>query len=210
MQEDLSQPSHAVDIERPRRTLGERLRRLPRHVQGQYLSFADDLSLFILTATGYVPSHTYRRLLYRTFGLRLPHNSSIHWRARFFGPRGIAIGPHTTIGNDAFLDGRGGLTIGSCVNIAADVRIYTGEHDIDDPYFRPRRRPVTIEDHAYIGARVTIMPGVCIGKGAVIAAGSVVTKDVPPYWLVGGVPAQKIRERSRDLRYRLGGGRRFQ
>lgn len=59
-----------------------------------------------------------------------------------------------------------------------------------------------IEDHAWIGARVIILPGVTVGEGAVVAAGAVVTRSVPPYAVVGGVPAKRIGERNRDLLYR--------
>lgn len=169
-----------------------------------------DLHLYILTMSGYVPSHRYRSFVYRLFGVRLARTSSIHWRARFFRPEGLSVGEHTTIGNDGFFDARDGITIGSCVNIAGDVRIYTREHDIDDPWFCEIGGPVVIEDYAYIGTRVTILPGVTIGHGAVVASGAVVTKDVAPYMLVGGVPAKVIRERSHDLRYQLGYAKRFQ
>ena len=169
-----------------------------------------DLHLYLLTMTGYVPSHRFRNLVYRAFGVTLAQSSSIHWQTRFFVPNGLSVGEDTTIGNNSFFDARDGITIGSCVNIAAEVRIYTREHDIDDPYFSETGGPVVIEDYAYIGTRVTILPGVKIGYGAVVASGAVVTKDVPPYMLVGGVPAKIIRERSHDLRYKLGYAKRFQ
>jgi maltose O-acetyltransferase len=169
-----------------------------------------DLRLWVLTMAGYIPSHRIRNLVYRTAGVQLAPHSSIHWRARFFAPQDLTIGDYTTIGNDSFFDARDGIKIGSCVNIAAEVRIYTREHDIDDPYFAETGGPVVIEDYAYVGTRVTILPGITIGKGAVVASGAVVTKDVPPYMLVGGVPAKVIRERSRDLRYKLGYAKRFQ
>jgi len=69
---------------------------------------------------------------------------------------------------------------------------------------------VTIHDYACIGSRVTILPRVTIGYGAVVASGAVVTKDVAPYAVVGGVPAKFIRERSHDLRYKLGYAKKFQ
>lgn len=169
-----------------------------------------DLRLWVLTMIGYVPSHAIRNMVYRWMGVRLPKNSSIHWRARFFDPHGLSVGEHTTIGNDGFFDAREGISIGSCVNIAAEVRIYTREHDIDDPLFAETGGAVLIEDYAYIGTRVTVLPGVTIGKGAVVASGAVVAKSVAPYMLVGGVPAKPIRERSRDLRYKLGYAKRFQ
>jgi putative colanic acid biosynthesis acetyltransferase WcaF len=169
-----------------------------------------DLRLYILTRAGRVPFHGFRRFVYWRCGVKLARSSAIHWRARFFHPEGLSIGQHTTIGNDAFFDGREGITIGDCVNIAAEVRIYTREHDIDSPDFAEVGGPVVIEDYVYIGTRVTILPGVRIGHGAVVASGAVVTKDVPPFALVGGVPAKFIRERSRDLRYKLGYAKRFQ
>jgi acetyltransferase-like isoleucine patch superfamily enzyme len=83
------------------------------------------------------------------------------------------------------------------------VWIWTLEHDPQSPDFATVGGPVTIEDYAWVGCRVVILPGVCIGKGAVVAAGAVVTKDVPPYAIVGGVPARTIGERAPDLRYQL-------
>jgi maltose O-acetyltransferase len=142
--------------------------------------------------------------------VKLAPTSSIHWKARFFYPQGLTVGPNCIVGNDAFFDARDGITLGSNVNIAAEVRIYTREHDIDSPDFAEIGGPVVIGDYAYIGTRVTILPGVRIGEGAVVASGAVVTKDVPPFMLVGGVPARVIRERSHDLRYTLCYAKRFQ
>ncbi len=170
----------------------------------------DDFRLFLLTVCGYVPSHGFRRMVYLAFGLHIGRTSSIHWRARFFRPEGVRIGDYTTIGNDAFLDGREGLSIGNCVNIAAEVRIYTREHDIDDPMFREVGGAIVIEDYAYIGSRVTVLPGVHIGYGAVVGSGAVVTKNVEPFTLVGGVPAKPIRRRNENLEYKLGYAKRFQ
>ena len=181
-----------------------------RNLYGWWTDVLGDLRLYLLTLTGQVPSHRLRNLVYRRAGVQLAPTSSIHWRARFFAPAGLSVGDWTTIGNDAFFDGREGISIGSCVNIAAEVRIYTREHDVDDPDFSETGGPVVVEDYAYIGTRVTVLPGVHIGAGAVVASGAVVAKDVPAYTLVGGVPARPIRERSRDLRYRLGYAKRFQ
>lgn len=169
-----------------------------------------DLRLFLLTAVGYVPSHGFRNFWYRRAGVQMARTSSLHWRARFFSPEGLRIGENSTLGNDGFYDARMGITIGNCVNVAAEVRIYSMEHHIDSPDFAECGGPVAIADYVYIGTRVTILPGVRIGKGAVVASGAVVTKDVPSYMLVGGVPAKAIRERSRDLRYKLGYAKRFQ
>lgn len=167
--------------------------------------------LFAATLVGLVPSHLFRRMMYRhVFRVRLGKGSVIHWQCRFFEPSGVTIGEHCVIGNNAFLDGRGGLTIGNCVVTAAEVSIYTWQHDIDSPQFAVTGGPVVIEDYVYIGPRAIILPGTHIGYGAVIAAGAVVTSDVPAYAVVGGVPARFIRERSRDLRYTPGFAMPFQ
>jgi maltose O-acetyltransferase len=181
--------------------------RMPRHWIRQ---FWDDLRLYFLTNLGYVPSRRIRHFFYRRVGMKIGTDSFVAWRARFFCPEGVAIGDYTSVGNDAFLDGRRNLSIGSCVNIASQALIFTEEHDINDPMFACSGGPVVIEDYVFMGSRVTVLPGVRIGRGAVVAAGAVVTRDVAPYTLVGGVPAKRIGERSKDLRYRVGIGRRFQ
>jgi acetyltransferase-like isoleucine patch superfamily enzyme len=128
--------------------------------------------------------------------------STIHWRCRFFCPERVIIGSNTIIGNDAFLDGRYGICIGDCVVTGSEVAIYTAQHDVDDPNFGVEGGPVVIEDYVYLGPRSIILPSVHIGYGAVVMAGAVVTKDVPDYGIVGGVPAKIIRQRSNNLTYK--------
>ncbi len=170
-----------------------------------------DLELLVLTWVGLVPSHLFRILTYKSAGIKIGRGSTIHIGARFFYPENIRVGEGTIIGDNAFLDGRDKLQIGSHVDIASEVRIYNSEHDINSDDFHATLGPVTIEDYVFIGPRVTILPGVKIGKGAVIAAGAVVTKDVGEFKIVGGVPAQEIGERKlKDPKYKLGRARLFQ
>ena len=119
----------------------------------------------------------------------LPESSSIHWRAEFYAPEKIVIGRHTVIGDTAFLDGREGIRIGTNVNLGSHVTIYTRQHDIDSAEFAEVGAAVVVEDYAYVGSHAIVLPGVTIGRGGVVGAGSVVTKDVQPYTLVAGVPA---------------------
>ena len=161
------------------------------------------LDLFMVNLVGGAPSHHFRRFVYKYFyNVRLGRGSIIHWKTRFFEPAGIQVGEYCNLGNDIFLDGRRGITIGNRVAIGGEVMIYTLQHDIDSPTFNVIGGPVVIDDYVYIGPRAIILPNVKIGYGAVVAAGVVVTKDVPPFAVVGGVPAQFPRERSHDLDYR--------
>ncbi len=199
------------------------------------MRFFIDFWVYLCTLAGNIPSHTVRLFLYRHFfRIKIGKDTSIHWLARFNLPSGIEIGKNTIIGNDAFLDGRffrtwnhtgsklavyvsdfinpkyRPLRIGNNVSIAGEVRIFTMEHDIDSPDFTEKAGEVVIDDYVVIGTRVTILPGVRIGKGAVIASGAVVTKDVEPFTVVGGVPAKFIRNREKDVRYTLKFARLFQ
>ncbi len=170
-----------------------------------------DLELLIVTWSGLVPSHFFRLLMYQLAGLKIGKGSRIHIGARFFYPANIKIGQDTIIGDNIFLDGRDSLVIGNHVDIASGVMIYNSEHDINAEDFQATIAPVKIEDYVFIGPRAIILPGVNIGKGAVVAAGAVVTKDVPEFVIVGGVPAQVIGERKqKDLHYKLGRARLFQ
>lgn len=160
-------------------------------------------TLFLATLVGWIPSHAFRRLAYKyIFKVRLGQNSIIHWQTRFFHPAGVKIGDYCNIGNNAFLDGRRNITIGNRVATGAEIMIYTLQHDMESPSFGLSGGPVVIEDYVYIGPRAIILPNVHIGYGAVVAAGSVVTKDVPDFAMVGGVPARVIKARRHDLDYK--------
>lgn len=150
-----------------------------------------------------IPSHFVRSLFYsRLMRLRVGHDSSIHLGLRLYIRGGITIGHHTVIDRDCALDGRGGLSIGSNVNISPEVMLLTAGHNPHDfTSVVSGNRPTVVEDYVWIATRALVLPGVHIGHGAVVGAGSVVTKDVPARWIVGGNPARYIRERTGDLSY---------
>lgn len=170
-----------------------------------------DLVAFKLAVAGNVPIHLWRRLVYRLFGMKIGKGSSIHMWARFYDVKNITIGEDSIVGDHVFLDGRDKLVIGNHVDIASEVLIYNSEHDLNSVDFRPVCATVTVGDYVFVGPRAIILPGVNVGKGAVIGAGAVVTKDVPDFAIVGGVPAVKIGERkNKEPNYRLGRARLFQ
>lgn len=112
---------------------------------------------------------------------------------------GLVIGNNCGIGSFSFIGCQGGVYIGNDVIIGPSLKIFTENHNYDNPNVLIRlqgtnRNSVVIEDNVWIGANVTILAGIRINKGAVIAAGSIVTKDVQQSALVAGVPAKYIRK----------------
>ena len=124
-------------------------------------------------------------------------NVNVERHARF--GRGVTLGDRSGIGINASIGEQ--THIGSDVMMGPDCVIYTRNHRCDRLDIPMREQgygpvePVEIGDDCWIGGRVTLLPGVHVGNGAVIAAGAVVTKDVPPYAVVGGVPAKIIYNR---------------
>jgi maltose O-acetyltransferase len=167
--------------------------------------------LLILRIVGYIPIHTIRKLFYIISGIDMPFDSTIHIGANFFNPTNIKIGHDTIIGDHCFLDGRAKLTIGNHVGIASQVLIYNDEHNIHSDNYENSFGPVEIKDYVFIGPRAIILPDIKIGKGAVVAAGAIVTKDIPDFEIWGGVPAQKIGDRkNKNPNYKLGRAMLFQ
>lgn len=159
---------------------------------------------YMLFQVGLFPSHHIRRFIYKALGAEIGKNVVFHFRTEVRGLHRLKIGDGTIIGDNALLAAQRGLTIGNNVNLSSNVSIYSGAHDHRDPYFRSTpatTRPITIGDRVWIGSNAIILTGVNIGEGAVVCAGCVVTKDVDPYAVVAGIPARKVNERPRDLRY---------
>lgn len=166
--------------------------------------------IFVLHLVGYFPSHHVRRFFYRLSGVTIGKGSTIHMGTRFYDPSNITIGNDTIIGEGVVFDGRDELTIGNHVDIASEVMMYNAEHDVHSEHFDPILGKVVIDDYVFIGPRALLLPGVRVGKGAIVAAGAVVTKDVEDFSIVGGVPAKRIGEReNKNPQYKLGRARWF-
>lgn len=113
---------------------------------------------------------------------------------------GLKIGNNSSIGPYSYIGCSGYIEIGDNVMMSPRVSIYAENHLFDDPGLTikeqgVKREFVKIEDDCWIAANTIILAGVTIGRGSVIAAGSVVTKDIPPYSVVGGIPAKVIKSR---------------
>lgn len=151
---------------------------------------------------GCTPWWKLRRCWFKIMGVKICNTSIMNMNQYFINPRKLKIGNQTHINKGCILDSRGGLTIGDNVSISYNVALITGSHDCYKTNFPGKYLPIRIEDYVWIGANATVLNNVTIGKGAVVSAGSVVTKDVAPYTIVGGVPAKKIAERPRNLNYK--------
>jgi maltose O-acetyltransferase len=148
----------------------------------------------------HIPSFALRHAWYRSvLGIKLGEHAGIHlgcyvW---FYGPNqlrrdGLEIGAYSRINRNCCLDARCSLRIGSNVSISPEVMLLTASHDSADSSFPLVNRPLVIEDYVWIGSRATVLPGVTLGRGCIVAAGAVVTRDVAPLEIVAGVPARKV------------------
>lgn len=162
------------------------------------------LFFFNNSLLSHFPSQTVRKFFLKIQGLKVGKKVIIYGGFEVRRPKGITIGNHSIIGHKTVMDGRSDLFIGKNVNISEGVMLWTMQHDYNSEMFVPQGERVIIEDYAWISARAIVLPGVRIGKGAVVAAGAVVTKNVEAFTIVGGVPAKKIGERNTNLKYTLG------
>jgi acetyltransferase-like isoleucine patch superfamily enzyme len=168
-----------------------------------WYGFVRNLVILILNSiAARIPFHVARLFLYRR-AIRVGTGSSILMRATLRGFR-ITIGKGCVINSGAVLDGRGAaLLLGDFVDVAPYVRIWTMDHDPNSPDHAARARPVIIEDYVWLCSGATILPGVTLGRGCIVAAGAVVTRDVAPLTIVAGVPARMIGERQQHFVPRL-------
>lgn len=114
--------------------------------------------------------------------------------------KGLTIGNNVGIAQNCFIQVRGKVTIGDDVIMGPGVSIFSENHNFDDPDLPVHlqgetRKGVTIENGAWIGTKSIILDGVRVGRNSIVAAGSIVTRDVPSYSMVGGVPARVMKER---------------
>ena len=165
--------------------------------------FAFDGLLYLTNRiVAHVPSKRLRNFFYRRV-LKFDIGPGTYiFMGAWFDSRGrFPIGSNSIVNQKCRLDNRGGITIGNNVSISAEVALLTGDHDIQSSTFAGRERPIVIGDYVFLGTRCMLLPGVTVGTGAVVGAGSIVTHDIEPYAIVAGNPAKAIGVRNRDLRY---------
>jgi acetyltransferase-like isoleucine patch superfamily enzyme len=144
-----------------------------------------------------------RLYLYRKIGMKVGSDCVIRRGITIESPDRLMVGDGSFLGR-ANLHCTGGISIGKNVNVADGVAMITAKHDINSPRFEALYEPIVVEDWCWIATNAIIIGGVRVGEGAVVAAGAVVTKDVPPYSVVGGNPAIIIGRRKGGLEYKPG------
>ena len=175
-----------------------------RILSGPYIFLRSLLDYFFREWIMYIPFHFIRNLFIRVTLNAVGKKTSFLMGVEFRHGKNIRIGHNCVVNKKVLLDGRGGLlTIGNNVDLAQETNIWTLQHDVHSDYHGDKGGDVIIEDYVWIASRVTVLPGVRIGRGAVVAANSVVTKDVPPMTINAGIPARVIAERKSQLKYNL-------
>jgi acetyltransferase-like isoleucine patch superfamily enzyme len=150
----------------------------------------------------HIPSHAIRLLFFKPLFGKIGKNNSFLMGVELRNPRNIYIGNNNVFNKRVMLDGRNcKLIVQNNVDIGQEANIWTLTHDVHDDYHLDKGAQVVIEDHAWIGTRSIILPGVTIKRGAVVGAGAVVTRDVESLNIVGGIPAKVIGQRKSNLKY---------
>ncbi len=148
------------------------------------------------------PSKRFRNYQLKRMGMTFKGDARIYAGFHIRNPRGIVLEDGVSIGPRVLLDGRKGLTIREGAVIGYGAIIWTLNHDYNDIHFCGKGAPVTIGKHAWVCSNAIILPGITIGEGAVVASGAIVTHDVAPYTVVGGIPAKEIGKREeKDYQY---------
>lgn len=143
----------------------------------------------------WLPSKSLRNLGMRLAGAQVSKNVMFYPGFSVRNPKKLVIEDGVNIGPKSLLDARSGLIIHRNAVIAYEAIIWSLNHDYNDENFCGKGAPTEIGAYAWICSRAIILPGIKIGEGAIVASGAIVTKDVPPYSVVAGVPARVIGNR---------------
>jgi putative colanic acid biosynthesis acetyltransferase WcaF len=148
-----------------------------------------------LLSSHYITSSRFRAALLRMFGARVGKGVCIKPRVRVKFPWYLTIGDHSWIGEEVWIDNLAEVRIGAHSCVSQGAYLCTGNHDWSHPHMKLYRRPIVVGQGVWIAARALICPGVEIGDGAIVSAGSVVSKNVPPFEIHSGNPARMVRLR---------------
>ncbi len=141
------------------------------------------------------PFHGWRVFLLRCFGAKLGNKCCIYGRARIWAPWNLTCEDLATIGDEAIIYNPEHVTLGSHAIVSQQAYLCGATHDYEDPAFPLIAFPISVGPYAWICARATVQPGVSVGEGAVLALGSVATRNLEPWTVYAGVPARRVKSR---------------
>ncbi len=144
------------------------------------------------------PCNSWRILWLKTFGAHIHGIPFVHQRARIQIPWKLTLHDRCSLGDGAFAYTLGPIEIGARATIAQEAYLCTGTHDFSDPMIPLVTKPIVVGEESFVSARAFIMPGLRVGRRAIVGACSVVTHDVPDDAIVAGNPARRIGTRSPD------------
>jgi len=143
------------------------------------------------------PMHAWRSFLLRCFGARLGSNCHIYSKCTIWAPWNLRCENGACVADGAVIYNAAPVHLGSHAVVSQDAYLCSATHDIDDPAFPMVTAPISIGPYAWICARAAVLPGVSVCEGAVLGLGAVASKDLEAWQVYGGVPARRIRQRTR-------------
>jgi len=144
------------------------------------------------------PFHAWRAMLLRLFGAKLGPACHFYPRARVWAPWNLICEERVSVADDAELYNPSPLYMGSHCIVSQGAYICGATHEYNNPEFRLVHFPTRLGPYSWVCARATVNPGVNLGAGAILALGSVATRDLEPFGIYAGIPARKIRQRLRS------------
>lgn len=161
------------------------------------------VSTFLFEGPVHLP-YAVKAAVLRMFGARVGHGLVVKPRVRIKYPWFLVMGDHVWLGEEVWIDSLGPVTLGSDICVSQGAYLCTGNHDWRDPRFTRFLRPIEVHDQAWIGARAILCPGATIGRGAVLAAGTVLAGSAQAGMIYRGNPAACIGPRSPGRSGQLG------
>lgn len=162
-----------------------------------------DLLMYIANnITTNIPSQKIRKIFYKKImKFNISHTTNIFIGCTFYAKGGLHCGNNVVINSNTSLDTRGGIHIGNNVSISQRCTVLTTDHDPNSPSFATRSNSVNISDNCFIGTSAILLPGAKMNEGAILAAGSILTAEIPTNEIWAGSPARKIGHRNPQKSY---------
>ena len=153
----------------------------------------------LLFKTSPRPCHRWRAFLLRCFGATLGRGCHIYPKARVWAPWNLVCEDTVAVADEAIVYNPAVIKLGSHATVSQQAYLCGATHDYQSPEFPLTSSPITIGAYAWVCARASVQPGISVGEGAVLALGSVATKDLEPWSVYAGIPARKIKKRVKFL-----------